>query len=606
MKRAWKHSAVLSFFLLYVAVVLAFAAVFHLYAGAKLREFYLGALAEKMAQQARLASRLLFREQRGAALDRLSRDLGAEIGARITVIAPDGTVLGDSDEASAAMENHADRPEIREAWARGSARSVRRSETLGLDLLYVAVSEPGGRIVRVAVPLEAVEAALVPMRRAAAIGILALAAVGLLLALPLSLRLQARVRRMAEFARRVATADFPAAPLPVGGADELGTLEAHLNAMSRSLAREMSRLTEEKEKIESILRAMTEGVVVIDRRGALVLLNDNARAMLRLPAAGELGGVPLRDLLRQPAIGRLLEEVLACDCSKGCLTRELALDDDRWLRVNAASLRGASAEAAGFVLVFHDVTELKRLETVRADFVANVSHELRTPLAAIKGYADTLLRSPPQDPDLARQFLEVIDRHSERLGRLIEDLLVLSDLESGRIRLDSQAVAVTDVVAGALELFEKRAREKGLRLEARIEDEALAVQGDPDRLQQLLINLVDNAVKYTPAGGRVRLAAEASPASGAARPRVEIRVEDTGCGIPKRDLPRITERFYRVDKARSRELGGTGLGLAIVKHIVQLHEGELNVESEPGKGTRVSVFLPRAEIRSKAAAVRSA
>jgi two-component system phosphate regulon sensor histidine kinase PhoR len=244
------------------------------------------------------------------------------------------------------------------------------------------------------------------------------------------------------------------------------------------------------------------------------------------------------------------------------------------------------------VLVFHDVTELKRLETVRSDFVANVSHELRTPLTAIRGYAETLLQSPPADAKDQEHFLGIIYRHSERLGRLINDLLALSDLESGKILLTKEPLPTAELIARVLEVFHDQARKKDIALSQEIQPGLPSILGDSDRLQQLLINLIDNAVKYTPAGGEVKVRASLAVSANHHPAMVEIAVADTGCGIPEKDLPRLTERFYRVDKARSRELGGTGLGLAIVKHIVQAHHGQLKIESKIQKGTTVRVLLP--------------
>ena len=281
-------------------------------------------------------------------------------------------------------------------------------------------------------------------------------------------------------------------------------------------------------------------------------------------------------------------------------SRDVALGLSRgvMLQVNAARLRAADDRPFGFVLVLHDVTELRRLEVIRRDFVANVSHELRTPLTAIKGYAETLLGPAGDDRDTARRFLGVIDRHSERLGRLINDLLALSDLELGRTALRLGAVSVGAVVDDVLQILGEAAQRKGVRVRAEVDADVPAVQADGDRLRQVLINLVDNGIKYTPAGGRVTVRARSGSVMQAGS--VAIAVEDTGVGVPATDLPRLTERFFRVDKARSRELGGTGLGLAIVKHIVQGHGGSLHIESAMGSGTTVTVCIPAAPVARRA------
>jgi two-component system phosphate regulon sensor histidine kinase PhoR len=266
--------------------------------------------------------------------------------------------------------------------------------------------------------------------------------------------------------------------------------------------------------------------------------------------------------------------------------------------VNGARLCGADEQPFGFVLVLHDVTELRRLEVVRRDFVANVSHELRTPLTAIKGYAETLLGPAGADSDTRGRFLSVIDRHSERLGRLIDDLLALSDLELGRTPLRLGTVAVAPAVDDVLQVLGDAAERAGVELAGDVATDIPAVEADADRFRQVLINLVDNAIKYTPDGGRVVVRAAA--ANGAHGGMVEVAVEDTGIGIP-RTISRLTERFFRVDKGRSRALGGTGLGLAIVKHIVQAHGGDLEITSAVGRGTAVRVFLPIASGRRTSA-----
>ena len=299
------------------------------------------------------------------------------------------------------------------------------------------------------------------------------------------------------------------------------------------------------------------------------------------------------EISRHPEMRKLLTELHRLEFAHQPYGKELELDDDRWFRLNAVKLRDSLGQLLGSILVFHDVTEVKRFESMRSDFVANVSHELRTPLTAIRGYVETLLQAPPHNPQDSRQFLEIIDRHSERLSRLTEDLLILSDLESGKIQLAIQPVEIAQLIQRVLEIFWDRAAKQGVALIERIEPALPKVSGDADRLQQLLINLIDNAIKYTPAGGEVTI--EATRLVRPDQPsQVEVAVSDTGAGIPEHDLPRLTERFYRVDKARSRELGGTGLGLAIVKHIVQAHKGELKIESAVGKGTTMRVRLSEA------------
>lgn len=600
MRRPWKNRLIVKFFLSYLVVVLLIFVFFYLYAGAIIKDFHIAFLSKKMQEEAKIVSRLLPFGLDGEALDKICRDLARDLGVRITLIALNGKVLGDSDEASMTMENHGTRPEVMEALNKGSGSSVRYSTTVKHEMFYQAILEREknrGRIVRISVPLNSIEEAEGSIRRAIFAGLLLVSGLGLFLAFLFSRHLERRVKRMVEFSENVSEGSFPRGPIQVKEKDELSVLENNLNEMSRSIQDKIKGITAEKEKVESILRCMIEGLLVVDTQGRVILLNQNVQKMFDLAPQQDLHGASLLEVSRHPEMKRLMEEVLACDCSTECFTKEISLDDGQRFRVNAVSLRDGAEKPIGYVIVFHDVTELKRLETIRADFVANVSHELRTPLTSIRGYAETLLRSPPADPKDTEHFLSIIQAQSERLGRLIDDLLILSDLESGKIHLAKESVKVDDLVKRVLEIFQEQATRKEITLSHAVEFDLPPILGDSDRLQQLLINLIDNAIKYTPTGGQVKIAASLALLSEKPdQPMVEIAVTDTGCGIPEKDLPRLTERFYRVDKARSRELGGTGLGLAIVKHIVQVYGGSLKIGSEIQKGTTVRVFLPAAKV----------
>jgi two-component system phosphate regulon sensor histidine kinase PhoR len=333
---------------------------------------------------------------------------------------------------------------------------------------------------------------------------------------------------------------------------------------------------------------MVEGVVAVDGHEHVLVMNERARAIFGLGAMrGERK--PFLEVIRNVELHELFRDSRAG--SPGLVLRRevrLAAPAGRVLEVQALPL-ALGGDEWGLVMVLHDVTELRRLEDVRTEFVANVSHELRTPLTAIHGYLETLLEGALEEPEHARKFLEIVFRHTERLGRLISDLAELSNIELGRITLALARTPLDEVVDSVVAIIGPRAARGGVRLASAVPPGLVAVTADHDRLVQILINLVDNAVKYTPRGGDVRIGA-----SLIAGDRVEVTVTDTGIGIPRSDLPRITERFYRVDKARSRELGGTGLGLAIVRHLVLAHGGELAIESELEQGTTVRFTLSAA------------
>jgi two-component system phosphate regulon sensor histidine kinase PhoR len=594
MKRLWSNSLIFKVFISYLAIVALLFLSFYFYAGALLRDLYVSTLSTRMEREARLIASTLPFSLKGVALDDIVRKMAGQVDARITIVALDGQVLGDSAESSKAMENHANRPEIIEAMDKGDGYSVRYSDTVGLDLLYRAVLYDYGmekRVVRLAFPLADIEETISRVGNALLLGLLIASVVGLAIAYAFADRLGRRFARLVEFSRRLAAGSFPHNFFSGKGRDEINVLEEHLNEMSGKLRDNMQQIMSEKEKSDSILRCMIEGVLVIDPKGQVVIINDQAKRMFEIPSDRDVRGASVAELSRHPEMLAMMHDSLRLDLSNQGYSREVELDERRWFRINAVPLRDGARQRRGSLLVFHDISVIKRLEMVRSDFVANVSHELRTPLTAIRGYVETLLRNPPRDSAAARHFLGVIERNSDRLSRLTEDLLILSDLESGHLPLALRAVDVAQLAQRVMEVFDERASEKQVELVKEVAPGLPPIAGDFDRLQQLFINLVDNAVKYSPVNGTVTFKATEAR-SGDSPPMIAISIADTGSGIPEKDIPRLTERFYRVDKARSRELGGTGLGLAIVKHIVQAHQGKLKIESVLQKGTTVHVHLP--------------
>jgi two-component system phosphate regulon sensor histidine kinase PhoR len=511
---------------------------------------------------------------------------------RVTLVAPDGQVLADSErrpDEVAGMDNHAARPEVRAALNGSVGRDLRRSSELGAPLIYVAVPvSESGRVVgalRLAAPLEAATPAYESLRGV----MLAGGAVALVVALGIGLFVAGRVTRpvveMEDVARQMSEGNFRVRA-SVRSPDEIGTLGRSLNVMAGRLREKIDDLEREQAKATAILDAMVEGVIATDGHDHIILLNERARGIFGLGQT-RVERRPLLEVIRNVDLHGLLNESRAAADGE-VVSREIKLPEpsERVLQVHAVPLRFTGDEP-GVVIILHDITELRRLEQVRTEFVANVSHELRTPLTAIQGYLETLLDGALEEPQHARKFLEIVFRHTERLGRLTDDLTDLSNIELGRISLRIEPADLTEVTESALAIIQPRAGSGRVTVEASLPADMPEVLADRDRLAQILINLVDNAVKYTPAGGHVWVEAQRLPSG-----MVEVAVRDTGVGVPKADLPRLTERFYRVDKARSRELGGTGLGLAIVKHLVLAHGGELGIESELWKGTTVRFTLP--------------
>ncbi|HWQ69373.1 MAG TPA: ATP-binding protein [Patescibacteria group bacterium] len=418
------------------------------------------------------------------------------------------------------------------------------------------------------------------------------------------------IAEMTTVARRMAEGDF-SRRMPAPSSDEIGQLGRALNLMAQRLEDRLAELEGERAKGTAILDSMVEGVVAVDGSNRILLINASACRLLDASSVAAAGR-PFLEVIRNKEMLDLLDQTL----KEGTFARQelrIFTPVQRVLQVHASPLKGR-AQTAGAMLVLHDVTELRRLEMVRTEFVANVSHELRTPLTSIRGYLETLLEGGLEDRKHARPFLEVIHKHTERLGRLVDDLMDLSNLELGRVTLHRQPTVLADVLQNATTIYGPQAAKQEIELRTELPHELPPVLADRDRLVQILINLLDNGLKFTPKGGRVTVTAKIvqgsrfkvqgsesetrhpTPETQTLSEAVEIAVQDTGIGIPSQDLPRITERFYRVDRARSRELGGTGLGLAIVKHLVKAQGGELAIESELNKGTTVRFTLPIASL----------
>lgn len=597
----------------YLFTLLAVAASLYAYSDRVVENLYVDTLSNGVLGQARLVGELLPWDLQGESLDRRCAAVAAGSDVRVTVIAADGTVLGDSEAPSAKLENHGERSEVVEALRHGNGQAVRVSVSVNRRLLYRSWlqtrRDDGGmeqRVIRLAVAMSTIEHARGRIQAAIWGGFVVAALAALWPALVLSRRLSRRVSRLAEFSSAVATG-FAAPLLMPEGDDIIGRLEANLLAMAESLGARLEAARAEQGKLEAVLSGMVEAVLVIDRTGTIGLANQRAERLFHgSPARGLLGQL-LINVSRDPDLHDLVREVTRGD-DRLHLVREITLENDgkgESLQVTATPIAEPSGDSQLFILVFHDVTELKKLERTRRDFVANVSHELRTPLTAIRGYAETLRERPPENPEQSRKFLGIIERHAERLTRLTEDLLTLSDLELGRATLQQVPMQLAAAVEAAVEVVRDKAEHGGVELRCELVPDLPAVWGDPDRIAQVLVNLLDNAVKFTPPGGRVTISAHVAELPKTAGTRgtphgapgrwIAICVADTGAGVPKHHLQRLTERFYRVDQARSRELGGTGLGLAIVKHIVQAHRGDLHIESEVGRGTRVYTYLPAAE-----------
>jgi two-component system phosphate regulon sensor histidine kinase PhoR len=526
----------------------------------------------------------------------------AASGAQVTVIRNDGLVLADSADplessvAKPSVDNGKDHPEIGQAFSKGEGRSTRHSDAIHRDVLYYAASfaptrQPASRagedtrtayVLRLALPLPDVDQQFSAMRRPVWTAFLILLGFAAGTSLLLSRRTSRRMRELTEFSRGMAAGDFrPLNVEPEG--DRLNELARALNESGARLHASISVLTDERDRSAAILGSMIEGVAVISEDERIIFSNRAFSQILGLEDMGEIEGRPLLEVARQSDLLAAIKMALS---GHQQVSSEIVVGTvrPRSFAVTAAPVLAASHKGA--VLVLHEISDLRRLERVRQDFVANVSHEFRTPLTAIQGFAETLLSGALDDPANRRRFVEIIREHAMRLARLTEDLLKLSRIEAGQLKLEFRPVSVAQLVESCVETAQLKAVPKRLSLNVELPSGLPTVRGDANSLQEVLQNLLDNALQYTPGGGKIEVSASCSES------RVIVTVADTGIGIPQAEQERIFERFYRVDEARSREAGGTGLGLSIARHIMEAHGGRLWVESAVGEGSRFHFSIP--------------
>ncbi len=543
-----------------------------------------------LEQEISLAKVYLDKFPSGTDFDPIADDLGKRLVSRVTIIAGDGTVLGDSKfekKQLPQMENHLSRPEIQQALKEGLGQSRRYSLSLREDMLYVAAlfgDKESPRIIRIALSLAEISAISVHLQKFLWFSLGLAFVFALLVSHFASLWITRPVARISSVAQAIASGDF-SQRVTLSQNDEIADLAKAVEFMSQQIQSRMEEVTKAKSRLEAVFLSMVEGVMVVNRDGKIQLINDTLRNILHVEHQTQ-GRKPL-EVIRNIQVQEIVDDVLGSH--QGVNGRELTflLPEEKILRVSAAPiLLDGKVDAA--VLVFHDITDLRRLEVVRKDFVANVSHEFRTPVANIKGYAETLLDGAVKDKEHAEDFLRIIYSESDRLAKLVDDLLLLASHESGKPTVNLKPASVAKILDFVLATLNIQSKQRQVRVISKIPSTLALVKVDESSLAQVLLNIIENAIKYNKIGGEVSiLACEKSD-------YVEITVSDTGLGIGADDLPRIFERFYRVDKAHSREIGGTGLGLSIVKHIVQAHGGEITATSRLGEGSSFRFTLPKA------------
>ena len=549
------------------------------------RDNYMGNLRTQLADQARLvgdAGEPYFDRGETGGLDALAKRLGEQIDARVTIIARDGTVLGDSTENPATMENHSDRPEVIEALAsaEGTGSDVRRSETLDRDMMYVAaVIAPEGETVgvaRVALPLTKINAAMGHINAAIAVGALVAVALGIMLAFQITRITVDPIRRLTRISKDMAEGNLNQ-EIVVPSRDEVGDLARAFNRMAAKLKEAMTLVTTERDRMAIVLESMGDAIFVVDGEGRITMTNKAAGKVLQIPRESAIGRHFI-EAVRDHEIDALLQR---------CLEKreqQTGLVEVRSRKQLLGVISTPFQEDKGCLLLIQDLTELRKLETVRRDFVANLSHELRTPIASLKALGETLQEGAIDQPAVARDFVGKMNVEVDRLAQMVQEMGELSRIESGEAPLHRSPLDVAEVAARAVERLKAQADRAGLVLETKIASNLPRVSADGARIEQVLVNLIHNAIKFTLPGGRINISVKAE------HDKLIVSVSDTGVGISEDDLPRVFERFYKADRARAG--GGTGLGLAIAKHVVEAHGGRIWVESAEGRGATFSFSIP--------------
>ena len=504
---------------------------------------------------------------------------------RVTLVDAQGRVLADSEKDITTMENHFSRPELQESRLKGKGKSIRFSQTIGIDMLYVAIpikseSQITGYI-RLARPLHDVKNAIEKIYQSIFLAMMIVAGIAFMIALFFSYRLAAPIRAMERFTEKLRQG-HPVGTIFLETSDETEKLADNINYLVEELQSQIRLANEEKSKLMAAFTSMTEGVLILNAEDKIEYVNQALSNML----AEQYGDINGKTLMEAFLNADLQKSFLKFKETHATVLEEVTLGsfDPVILSVSISSVHNYPDEEKVMV-VFHDVTRLKKLEKIRVDFVANVTHEIRTPLTAIIGYLETMNAGAVNNDD-AKRFIDISLKQARRLNRLVEDLLVISKVELGEIKLHFEAISVRDVVGSAMPLVEVKAGLKKINIQNNLQENLPHIWADRDRLTQILVNVLDNAVKFTPEDGSIFIDA------GQKDNYAVLTITDTGIGIPKEEVQRLGERFYRVERSRSRDLGGTGLGLSIVKHLMIAHGGKMEIESQLGRGTKVSLFFP--------------
>ncbi|MBN1227528.1 MAG: PAS domain-containing protein [Deltaproteobacteria bacterium] len=575
----------------YLLIIIISLAATTWFASRTLKQFYLEQSAEDLQArvhlfEAQISNYLTPIDEKN--VDRLCKTIGPQAKTRLTVVLPSGKVIGDSKNDPAAMDYHLDRPEIIEALKGHVGISTRYSRTLEKDMMYVGVPVKKNShiiaIMRTSVPLDPIDETLKNIEIKIVLGGLFIALIAAILSLLVSRLVSRPIEEIKKGAESFARGEFEHR-LPVFTSEELGSLSETMNQMAVELQKRINGMREQRNELEAVLSSMVEGIIALDNEQNIISINKAAAQMLGT-SPYDVQGRSIQEVFRNTDFQGFVSNALSTDES---VEKDITLygDNERILNAHSATLHDAKGKSVGALIVLNEVTTLRRLETIRRDFVANVSHEIKTPITAIKGFVETLRDTAMENREDAMRFLTIIEKHVDRLNAIIEDLLSLSRIEQGVEKEDISLVEsrIRDIIAASVQLFEGKASSKNIEIVISC-DENLKAKVNPPILEQAVSNLLDNAIKYSDNESTINVEVRQTEAE------TIISVHDRGCGIEEEHLSRLFERFYRADKARSRKLGGTGLGLAIVKHIAQAHQGYVEVLSTPNKGSSFSLHLP--------------
>ncbi|GEL09089.1 two-component system histidine kinase PnpS [Salisediminibacterium halotolerans] len=574
-------------------IVLIVLAGLGLLLGPFFNEFYVERMEDRLAKEADTAAYHL--ESSGAlagdnSIETAASELAERLDMRVTVLNTDGDVTAETEDEEASMDNHSDRPEIIEAASEGTGQATRYSDTVGRELLYYAVQlEEDGEeagFIRLGMATDELQDVNSNIWTFIVITFLIAFTIILVFASKLTNELIRPIEDARRVANQLAKGNYRSRTYE-GGRSETGELNRSLNMLAQNLTEITNTYESQKERLETLIENMGSGLILIDEKGTISLLNRTCREIFDEDTDSWQGEL-YYNVITHKKINSFIQEVFLTEERE---RKQLKIPIGIYIRhfdVHGAPIIAKDGNLKGIVLVFHDITELKKLEQARKDFVANVSHELKTPVTSLKGFTETLLGGAMEDPAMREKFIKIIADESDRLETLIYELLELSKIEDDQFQLDWQQVNLLEEAEATVNMLSDKAEAKSMKIIQKHEGEPV-LSGDPARVRQILMNLINNAIVYTPANGEitVRMKEQAD--------QVVLEVEDTGIGMSKKEIPRIFERFYRVDRARSRNSGGTGLGLAIVKHLAEAHQAKLTVDSKPGKGTTFRIAFQKAD-----------